>query len=322
MPPGHEVKKTHQKCIKKFQKKKLVRNVKLEIAGYRIGFEAETEGLSLSVSKKFLTSISSGTYEDITIRVHRSEYYPEPDAAKVFHAPFVEEIDGIIVQNNPDFWSIWKNDSSLFIKIIFPLSKVEKKAVLRFSLAEKEWNLWIDTDETEVDPLEYPLDGLILYYLTVINNDIMIHASGVSHDGEGYLFTGISGKGKSTMANLWAASGAQVIHDDRLIIRKKGDGYRMFNTPVYDNDYPLSCPLSKIFVIEHGKENIVIPLKGAASVSQIMANCIQHAWDSRIIGNLMESVSGMCNIIPSYKLNFTPKRSVIDFILKKDEHPR
>jgi hypothetical protein len=297
-----------------------VRKFKLEIAGYNIGFEAETPGLSLAVAKKFLSRIACGTNEDINISVRRGGYNPEPDAVKVFHAPFVEEMNGILVQNNPNFWSIWKNDSSLFIKTILPLSTVEKKAVLRFSLSEKEWNLWIDTDETEVDPFEYPLDGLILYYLSVINNDIMIHASGVSHDGEGYLFTGVSGKGKSTMANLWDAHGAQVIHDDRLIIRKKGDSYRMFNTPVYDNDYPLECPLSKIFVIEHGKENIMVPLKEAASVSQIMANCIQHTWDSRIVGNLMESVSGMCNTIPAFKLNFSPGRSVIDFILKKDEH--
>jgi len=177
----------------------------------------------------------------------------------------------------------------------------------------------MDTDEKEADPFEYPLDGLILYYLTVINNDIMIHASGVSHKGEGYLFTGISGKGKSTMANIWNSYGAQVIHDDRLIIRKKGDCYRMFNTPVYDNDYPLDSPLSKIFVIEHGIENSMIPLKEAASVSQIMANCIQHTWDALIIGHLLESVSEMCRIIPAYKLHFRAGKDIIDYILNKDE---
>ena len=79
-------------------------------------------------------------------------------------------------------------------------------------------------DEKEIDPFEYPLDGLILYYLTVINGDIMIHASGVNNAGHGYLFSGVSGKGKSTMAKLWENSGAKVIHDDRLIIRNTGSG--------------------------------------------------------------------------------------------------
>ena len=247
------------------------------------------------------------------------EYNTHPDAVKVFHAPLIEEMDGILVQNNPNFWSVWKSNSDLFITTILPLSDKEKKAVLKFSLAEKEWNLWIDSGEEEVDPFEYPLDGLILYYLTVINNDIMIHASGVAYDGKGYLFTGISGKGKSTMAYLWDTYGATVIHDDRLIIRKTRDGYRMFNTPVYNNDFPLSSALSKIFVIEHGAKNNVIQLKEASSVSQILANCIQHTWDSAIIGNLLTAISEMCGAIPSYKLHFRPDRSVIDYILSLDE---
>jgi len=47
----------------------------------------------------------------------------------------------------------------------------------------------------------------------------MIHASGVNNAGHGYIFSGVSGKGKSTMAKLWDNSGARVIHDDRLILR-------------------------------------------------------------------------------------------------------
>jgi len=297
-----------------------VRNLKLKIADYNIRFETSARGPDLAVAKRFLTSFSNGSKYDINIKVHRGEYNPDTNAIKVFHAPFVEEIDGKLVQNNPNFWSVWQYNSDLYLKTIFPLSAVGKKAVLKLSLAQKEWNLWIDTDEKEVDPFEYPLDGLILYYLTVINNDIMIHASGVSNDGEGYLFTGISGKGKSTIANLWEAYGAKVIHDDRLIIRKEGGSYRMYNTPVYDNDYPLDAPLSKIFAIEHGSENSMIPLKEAASVSQIMANCIQHTWDTRIVGNLLASVSEMCRTIPVYKLQFRPGRGVIDYILNKDEH--
>ena len=66
----------------------------------------------------------------------------------------------------------------------------------------------------------------------------MIHASGVYYNGRGYLFSGVSGKGKTTMAGLWDNIGAQVIHDDRLIIRSIDGVYRMFNTPVYRNDEP------------------------------------------------------------------------------------
>jgi hypothetical protein len=171
----------------------------------------------------------------------------------------------------------------------------------------------------ETDPLEYPLDGLILYYLTVINNDMLIHASGINYAGKGFLFSGVSGKGKSTMARLWDNFGAKVIHDDRLIIRKTVNGYTMFNTPVYDNDNPADSPLSRIFIIEHGNENRLTQLKEASAVSQVMANCIQHTWHTGIISHLSEAISEMSSAIPIYRLQFRPERDVIDHILKIDE---
>ncbi len=299
-----------------------MRSFKLKIAGYYIGFEAAADGPKLAVANRFLRSIGNDKECDINIKIHSGKYPLTAGAEEVFHAPFVEEINGNLFQTNPDFWSVWKYKSDLYIKTIFPLSSGKKNALLKFSLSEKDWDLWIDTNEKAVDPFEYPLDGLILYYLTVINNDIVIHASGVIYEGEGYLFTGISGKGKSTMASLWNYHGAEVIHDDRLIIRKTATGYRMFNTPVYESDYPLESPINKIFVIEHGAENRMRPLKDASALSQVMANCIQHSWDTRIIGQLLESVSEMCRNIPACKLFFKPERSVIDYILNKDEHSR
>jgi hypothetical protein len=296
-----------------------MRNFKLKIAGYNIGFEASATGPDLAVSPRFLRNLCYDKNSDINILIHSGTFNLPSEAERVFHAPFVEEVEGIMIENNPNFWSVWKHNSELFIKTIFPLSSEPKNAILKYSLTEKDWNLWMDSDEKEIDPFEYPLDGLILYYLTVLNSDIMIHASGVNNAGEGYLFTGVSGKGKSTMAKLWDNWGAQVIHDDRLIIRKTEEGYRMYNTPVYDNDYPLDSPLNKIFIIEHGSENKMIQLKGASAVSQVMANCIQHSWDTGIISRHLEYVSEMCRKVPAFRLHFKPESSVIDHILKKDE---
>jgi hypothetical protein len=296
-----------------------MRNFKLEIAGYKIGFEASADGPDLAVSKRFLRNISHETDNNVLIKVHSGKLKLSLKAERVFHAPFVEEINGILIENSPKFWSVWKHDSNLYIKTIFPLSADQKNAVLKFSLEDMEWDLWIDSDKRETDPLEYPLDGLILYYLTVISNDLLIHASGVNYADKGFLFSGASGKGKSTMARLWDDYGARVIHDDRLIIRKTINGYTMFNTPVYDNDCPAESQLNRIFIIEHGNENELIKLKEASAVSQIMANCIQHTWHTGIISHLSETISDMCDTIPIFRLHFRPERSVIEYILKSDE---
>ena len=192
---------------------------------------------------------------DIRIRVHSGTLHLPDSAERVFHAPFIEEINGIHVHQKTNFWSIWRSGSDLYIKTFFPLWPVEMNGVLAFSLEKRDWDLWIDCEGLKVDPLEYPLDGLILYYLTVMTGDIMIHASGMNYSGKGYLFSGVSGKGKSTMAGLWEDTGAKVIHDDRLIIRKSGSTYTMYNTPVYNNDEPQASPLNRIFIIDHATSN-------------------------------------------------------------------
>jgi hypothetical protein len=291
-----------------------MRRYNLNIAGYNIGIRGTENGPDLVPGARFIRNICEDTDMDLLISVHSGPFIIPSDAVRVFHAPFVEEAGGIQIHHKANFWSIWKFGYDLFIMTIFPLSTSEKNAVLKFSLTSSEWDLWVEGDESEIDPFEYPLDGLILYYLTVINGDIMIHSSGVNNLGQGYLFSGVSGKGKTTMANLWKDAGAKVIHDDRLIIRYTCSGYRMYNTPVYEHDEPLSSPLNKVFIIEHGTENILVPLKEATAVSHVMANCIQHNWGQDIIGKLLGSVSTLCNTLPVFKLSFKPDRSVIDHI--------
>ena len=259
-----------------------------------------------------------GTDNDLIIKVHMGAKVLPDEAKRVFHAPFVEEINGMRIQHNPEFWSIWKYNSDLFIKIVFPVPSVEKQAVLKFSLDSMRWDLWIEGNEKQVDPFEYPLDGLILYYLTVINKDIMIHASGINHKGKGFLFSGVSGKGKTTISGLWDNFGAKVIHDDRLILRNTVNGYIMHNTPVYNNDKPGEAALERIFIIEHGNDNKIVPVSGANAVSLVMANCIQHNWGSETVAPLLFSVSDLCSKVKVFKLSFIPDRTVIDSILANE----
>jgi hypothetical protein len=290
----------------------------LNIADYKLGFESIKGGPELIPSARFMGFVCSENNPDILIRVHPGNFMIPSDAKIVFNAPYVEELNGLRLNKNDDFWSILRFRDDLFIRIIFPHTGEKREAVLKFSLAETKWDLWPGQDVKETNPMEYPLDGLILYYLTVIHGDILIHASGACHNGRGYLFSGVSGKGKTTIAQLWDNHGAKIIHDDRLIVRKQDKGFFMFNTPVYNNDKPLESRLDRIFIIDHGSGNEIIPVSGAECVSLIMANCIQHNWDHDIIARLLDSVSTMTESIPAAKLFFLPDKSIIEFIIENE----
>jgi hypothetical protein len=295
-----------------------MKSFNLNIAGYNIGFESTDDGPDLIPSDRFLRNISGKSQGDLLIKVHSGNISLPEGSEKVFDAPYVEEINNVRIKKSDDFWSVFKNQNDLFIRTSFPLSSDGRTGLLRFSLNTKEWDLWIDGSGKATDPVEYPLDGLILYYLTVIHGDIMIHASGVNNAGHGYIFSGVSGKGKTTMARLWDRAGATIIHDDRLILRDNGNGYMMYNTPVYQNDKPSESQLTRIFIIEHGEKNELIPVSGASAVSLVIANCIQHNWDPEIITGLLGSVSAMCAEIPVARLRFIPDLSVIEHILENE----
>lgn len=262
--------------------------------------------------------ISSESGHDVLINVHSGRGIMPGGTEKVFDAPYVEEINGIRVRKKTRFWNVNRHNDDLFIKTSFPLSRERNDAVLKFSLLSKKWDLWINGAGKESDPLEYPLDGLILYYLTAIHGDIMIHASGINHSGKAYLFSGVSGKGKTTLAKLWDASGARVISDDRLIIRNTPEGFRMHNTPVYKDDEPRESGIDKIFLIGHGNNNEITIVTGASAESMVISNCIQHSWNREIMEDLMESVSSLCMSVPVFRLEFRPDHSVIDEILSNE----
>jgi hypothetical protein len=294
-----------------------MRSYNLNIAGYNIRLESAEDGPDLVPSRRFRMNIVQKQEYDVCIRVHHGSMKPNEDAERLFVAPYSVEINGYKIKSSNYFWSVYKLNGDLLLITNFPDSP-SKKAMLKFSLELREWDLWIENAGYETDPLEYPLDGLILYYLTSINADIMIHASGIYYNGVGYLFSGVSGKGKTTIATIWDNIGAQVIHDDRLIIRNIDGMFRMFNTPVYQNDVPRYSPITKIFLIEHGDENKITPIREASSVSQVIANCIQHNYSPDMIARFLGSVSLMCSKIPVATLSFKPDRSIIEYLLRND----
>jgi hypothetical protein len=296
----------------------IMNHLNLNIAGYIIGFESETYKLEPSGKfRNFIIHKNKST--DLLIRVHRGKREIPGKPVEVFSAQLEGEIIHPFLISNSDFWSILEYDGSYFMNVVFPLRNNGAKAIMEFSLQSRTWDLWIDGADAAADPLEYPLDGLILYYLTVISGDIMIHSSGINYEGKGYIFSGISGKGKSTMAGLWKEAGAFVVHDDRLILRETRSGYKMYNTPVYEADVSRESDLHRIFVIEHGDENTIERVTGARASALLMANCIQHNWSEDIISGLLESVTDLCSRLPVFKLSFSPDKNVIDYILNSEQ---
>ena len=143
-------------------------------------------------------------------------------AAKVFNAPLLEDAPAGPQQSGEPFWEVAADEKATYVMVT--LKEPARFPLLIIPRGKMFWQFFTDEAGSEINPLPYPVDGLILYFLTSMKGDIMIHGSGVISDGKGWIFTGKSGSGKTTMAKIFDSSGDRVVHDDRLILVKEGAG--------------------------------------------------------------------------------------------------
>jgi hypothetical protein len=153
-----------------------------------------------------------------------------------------------------------------------------------------------------------------MLYSTLINNGIMVHASGVRMSDSGFIFCGFSGTGKSTIAEILEQSGAAVINDDRLIIRKREDQYIIHNTPMYYHDKRKQTPLHFCLFLKQSPENYFTPMTGVHAISHLSSFCMQHNFSKKLIQNQLETIADICTNVSCGILEFYPDFNVITFL--------
>jgi len=86
----------------------------------------------------------------------------------------------------------------------------------------------------------FPTDQVLLARLLANREGCYLHSSGVIIDGKGLAFVGHSGAGKTTIAEILKGC-AEILSDDRIIIRKLNDGVRIFGTWSHGDLPDVSC---------------------------------------------------------------------------------
>jgi hypothetical protein len=141
---------------------------------------------------------------------------------------------------------------------------------------------------------------------------VLFHAAAVSLDGQGYMFLGKSGTGKSTHARLWLKhiNGVELMNDDNPAVRVKADGTATVygtpwsgKTPCYKN---VSAPLGGIVLLSQAPYNRITRLNGIGAYAAVVASISGKRWDSRIADGLHETENALATGVPMWHLDCLP----------------
>ena len=106
-------------------------------------------------------------------------------------------------------------------------------------------------------PLRYPLDQILSWGLLARIGGALLHAAVAVKDGRGWVFTGRSGAGKSTISALLREAGWRILNDDRVVVFRRAGEWRVAGTPWHGSGRfaeAAEVPLAGIFFLGKAAE--------------------------------------------------------------------
>jgi hypothetical protein len=144
-------------------------------------------------------------------------------------------------------------------------------------------------------------------FLTVEHNGLLLHSAGVIRDGNGYIFPGVSGTGKSTIASL-ATEREVVLSDEMVVVRKAGEGHLVYSTPFYGTNESAAsnsnAPLQAAFLPVKDDKVYIKETKPSQALSKLLASVLFFGQEPGVNQRLMDISADVVTQIPFYELHF------------------
>ncbi|HTX16730.1 MAG TPA: hypothetical protein VMD77_15625 [Candidatus Baltobacteraceae bacterium] len=165
-------------------------------------------------------------------------------------------------------------------------------------------------------PNPYAIDTVLRIVHSLVlaeEGGFLLHAASAIRSGQAFVFTGVSGAGKTTISRL-APSNAAVLTDEISYIRRCSRGYRAYGTPfagelarVGEN---LSAPLGALYFLEKGPANRIVPVSNRAVVPALLRNILFFSHDEQLVKRVFDSAFEFVSRVAAARLIFTPDERV------------
>ena len=138
----------------------------------------------------------------------------------------------------------------------------------------------------------HPFEQIALIPALARRGGFLVHAAGAIVGGKALVFAGHSGDGKTTLARLLAAEGVELLSDERIAIRDRGDGtFDAYGTPWAGEGEVVStrsAPLGGIFLLRKSAAHRLVLEPCGSLVAELLARCLVPYY---LEGNVARIVS-------------------------------
>lgn len=179
--------------------------------------------------------------------------------------------------------------------------------------------LYIPQDEQSIYTVGKNLISVLAgEYLLMKNDAIILHSSVVCYKGKCVLFSGRSGVGKSTQADIWnKAFNAEIINGDRCVIAKRDDAFFGCGSPYAGSSEIFKqkeAPIAGIVFVSQGKSNRIYPVSKKEAFFRIYSQCVVNTWDASYTKKMCDFTDILIEKTPMYILSCKPELSVAELV--------
>jgi len=161
-------------------------------------------------------------------------------------------------------------------------------------------------------PNPYAIDTVLRIAHSLVlaeEGGFLLHAASAVRHGRSFIFTGVSGAGKTTISRV-APSDVAVLTDEISYIRRRPGGYHAYGTPfagelarVGEN---LSAPFGAVYFLEKGPVNAIKPIDDRRAARALLRNILFFSHDEQLVKRVFDSAFEFISCVTTARLVFTP----------------
>jgi hypothetical protein len=174
------------------------------------------------------------------------------------------------------------------------------------------WHAQTGRGSIHQSPNPYSADTLLRIVHSIAlaeRGGFLLHAASAVRNGRAFLFPGISGAGKTTLARL-APPDVHILTDEISYVMKEMNGYRACGTPfagelarIGEN---ISAPIAGVFFLEKSNQNRLSEIEPAAALRALLRNILFLAKDEELVRRVFHTAAEFISAVPVHQMQFTP----------------